>query len=178
MIDIQPDSPVPVHEQIATQIVAHVASGALKPGAALPEYRAFAQQLLTNPQGVAKAYADLEWEGVLRPSPAGMEITSDAAVICRIQQQHTARQRIRHAVRDGLACGLAEAEVRKAVEQELAAPPAPPPAPSVLPEVAKEPVRVSGHRDSQGIQVLPRQAGRGPAQPERPGGGDIRPARR
>jgi GntR family transcriptional regulator len=176
MIDIQPDSPVPVHDQITSQLVAQVASGALKPGAALPEYRAFAQQLLTNPQGVARAYADLEWEGVLWKAPTGgMEVTSDAAVICRLQQQHTAREHIRQAVRGGLAAGLAEAEVRRAVEQELAAPPAAVPS---SPEPAKEPVRVSGHRDSQGIQVLPRQAGRGPAQPERPGGSDIRPARR
>jgi GntR family transcriptional regulator len=181
MIDIQPDSPVPVHEQITSQIIAQVASGALPAGAGFPEYRAFAQQLVTNPQVVARAYDDLEWEGVLTKGPAGrMEVTSDAAVICRIRQQHTARQRLCQAVRDGLAAGLDEAAIRKAVDQELAdvaAPPARPLSPGEVPEVLKEP-HESGHRDSQGIQVLSRQKGRGPSQPDRPGGGHIRPARR
>ena len=85
MIDIQHDSPVPIHEQIAGQIRAHISSGALKPGAKLAEYRACAQELLTNPQAVARAYGDLEWEGALRKGPAGvMEVTAGAAAICRV----------------------------------------------------------------------------------------------
>ena len=62
MFDIQHDSPVPIHEQITSQIRAHVASGALKAGTVLAEYRAFAQELLTNPQVVARAYAELDGE--------------------------------------------------------------------------------------------------------------------
>jgi GntR family transcriptional regulator len=166
MIDIQPDSPVPVPEQITSQLTAQIASGALKAGAALPEYRAFAQQLLTNPQVVAKAYADLEWEGVLKKSPTGgMEVTADAAIICRIRQQRSARHRLGQAIREGLASGLGDTDIRQAVEQELA-------------NASKEPVHVSGHRDSQGIQVLSRQAGLGPAQPDRAPGSHIRPPRR
>jgi len=56
MFDIQHDSPVPIHEQLTTQIRMHIASGALKPGDTLLEYRAFAQKLLTNPQVVARAW--------------------------------------------------------------------------------------------------------------------------
>src|SRR5947209_2950067 len=59
MFDIQHDSPVPIHEQITSQLREHIASGALKPGARLPEYRDFAQELLANPQAVARAYSDL-----------------------------------------------------------------------------------------------------------------------
>ena len=64
MIDIQHDSPVAIHEQIIGQIMAHVASSTLKPGMRLREYRSFAQEMLTNPQVVARAYGDLEWLGV------------------------------------------------------------------------------------------------------------------
>jgi GntR family transcriptional regulator len=170
MFDIQPDSPVPVPEQITGQLIAHIASGALAGGAGLPEYRALAQQLLTNPQVVAKAYADLEWEGVLKKNPGGgMEVTLDAAVICRVRQQHAARQRLCQAVREGLARSLGEADIRQAVDQELALSP---------PETSKEPAHASGHRASQGIQVLSRQAGRGSAQPDRAPGSHIRPPRR
>ncbi len=55
MIDIQHDSPVPVHEQIAVQIMEHIATGGILAGVKLDEYRALAQALLTNPQVVARA---------------------------------------------------------------------------------------------------------------------------
>src|SRR5437762_1676959 len=131
MIDIQHDSPVPIHEQIAGQIRAHIASGALTDGARLAEYRACAQELLTNPQVVARAYADLEWEGVLKKSAAGgMEVTPAGAVICRDRLRATARERIRQSVAQGLAAGLAEADVVKAVDAELAAARLPPLSPA------------------------------------------------
>ena len=76
------------------RIVAEVAAGALKAGARLAEYRAFAQQLLTNPQAVARAYADLEWEGVLKKHPSGgMEVAPGADRICRLRLQDALNRR-------------------------------------------------------------------------------------
>jgi GntR family transcriptional regulator len=161
MIDVQPDSPVPVHEQITSQLLAAVGSGALAEGARLPEYRAFAQQLLTNPLAVVRAYADLEWEGVLRKHPAGgMEVTPGAAGVCRLRLQDAARQQIGQAVRHGLACGLHEADVRKAVEEALAAP-ARPLSPAELHTAIKKSAHASSHRDSQAIQDLSPHEGGG-----------------
>jgi GntR family transcriptional regulator len=155
MIDLQPDSPVPIHEQITNQIMAAVATGALKAGARLAEYRAFAQQLLTNPQAVARAYADLEWEGVLKKhSSGGMEVTPGAERICRLRLQDAARRGICQAVRQGQAYGLPEAEIHKAVEEALAAPPAPPLAATDLQTAIKNTAHASRHRDLQGIQDL------------------------
>src|SRR5438105_12022453 len=112
MFDIQHDSPVPIYEQLSGQIRAHVATGALKAGARLAEYRAFAQELLTNPLVVARAYGELEAEGVLRKcSGDAMEVTPGAALVCRVRLQDMARERIRHAVAQSLAFGLAETEV-------------------------------------------------------------------
>src|SRR4051795_13596780 len=99
MIDIQHDSPIPIHEQITGQLRAHIASGALKPGARLAEYRAYAQQLLTNPQVIARAYDELEEEGVLEADAAGnMEVTVGAVGICRHRLQEIACQHLRQAV--------------------------------------------------------------------------------
>ena len=158
MFDIQHDSPVPIHEQITGQIRAHVASGALKAGTRLAEYRSFAQALLANPQVVARAYDELEREGVLAKSPAGgMEVTAGATVICRVRLQDMGRERIRQAVAQSLALGLAESEIVKAVEQELAAGRAPPLPPNDLEKAIKKPTHERSHRDSQGIQDLSRQ---------------------
>lgn len=158
MIDIQHDSPVPIHEQIIGQLRAHIASGALQAGAKLPEYRAYAQELLTNPQAVARAYGDLEWEGVLKKERAGgMEVTGPAAHLCRIRLQDSARQRLREAIALGLGAGMAESEVVKTVSEALAAARAQPLSADEVRNAIQKPKHESSHRASTGIQVLPGQ---------------------
>jgi GntR family transcriptional regulator len=58
-------SGVPVYLQVAQQVKAAAASGALRPGDALPSVRALAEELRINRNTAAKAYAELESEGVL-----------------------------------------------------------------------------------------------------------------
>jgi GntR family transcriptional regulator len=58
-------SGVPVYLQVAQQVKAAAASGALRPGDALPSVRALAEELRINRNTVAKAYAELEIEGVV-----------------------------------------------------------------------------------------------------------------
>jgi GntR family transcriptional regulator len=158
MFDIQHDSPMPIHEQITSQIRAHVASGALKAGAVLAEYRAFAQELLTNPHVVSRAYADLEEEGVLKKGPAGtMVISANAAVICRGRLQDLARERIRQAIDLALASGLGDHDVAFAVERALAAAKAEPLTPDEILKAIKKPTHGHSDRDSQGIQDLSRK---------------------
>jgi len=159
MIDIQPDSPVPVHEQIAVQIMEHIATGGIPAGVKMDEYRALAQELLTNPQVVAQAYQNLEWDGILKTSRLGlMEVTANAAGICRAKLQEKARQGIRRAIGQGRAWGLDDDQLRKAVEEALAA--APPLSPAEISTSIKK-ANAPSHRDSQGIQILSGQKGRG-----------------
>ena len=163
MIDVQHDSPVPIHEQIVGQIMAHVASGTLRPGTRLREYREFAEELLTNPQVVARAYGDLEWLGVVKKTSDRLfEIASNAQFICRMRLQDLARKAIRDGVAKGLACGLTESDIDQAVRQELAAAKAPPVPPTELSQAIKKPTHESSHRDSQGIQDLSRKKSPGP----------------
>jgi Bacterial regulatory proteins, gntR family len=184
MFDIQHDSPVPIHEQITSQIRAHVASGALAAGAVLAEYRAFAQELLTNPQVVARAYADLQEEGVLAPfTPdpphpllgkggrggggsgeklvGGMAVTAAAGEICRARLRETAREQIRLVVGLGVAWGLDDVEIVKAVELALAASKVRPLSQDEILQAMKKPTYDSSHRASQGIQDLSRDKGPG-----------------
>src|SRR5579859_8030976 len=178
MIDIQHDSPVPIHEQITGQIRGHIASGALKAGARLAEYRALAQEVLANPQVVARAYADLLAEGVLAKCAAGtMEVTAGAAVICRVRLQDSARARLREAAAQALSAGLPEGEILSAVEQGLRAARAEPLTPGESATAIQKPKHDSSHRNSQGIQDLSRQKGAGPAEPDGADGGGVRPAR-
>ena len=55
----------PVYLQLVDQVRAASASGALRAGEALPSIRPLAEQLRVNRNTIAKAYAELESQGVI-----------------------------------------------------------------------------------------------------------------
>jgi len=55
----------PVYLQLVEQVMAAVASGALRPGEPLPSIRPLAEQLRVNRNTIAKAYGELEHQGVI-----------------------------------------------------------------------------------------------------------------
>ena len=55
----------PVYLQVVDQIKLAAASGALQPGEPLPSIRPLAEQLRVNRNTIAKAYAELESQGVI-----------------------------------------------------------------------------------------------------------------
>ncbi|MGH7953519.1 MAG: GntR family transcriptional regulator [Limisphaerales bacterium] len=59
-------SGTPVYLQLVEQIRYAAASGALKTGEPLPPIRAFAEELRVNRNTVAKAYSELESQGVIQ----------------------------------------------------------------------------------------------------------------
>ena len=58
-------SGIPVYLQIVQQVKAAAASGTLRTGDALPSVRALAEELRINRNTAARAYAELEAEGVI-----------------------------------------------------------------------------------------------------------------
>ena len=58
-------SGVPVYLQLIEQVKHAIDVGALRPGEQLPAIRRVAEDLVINPNTVAKAYRDLEHEGVI-----------------------------------------------------------------------------------------------------------------
>ena len=57
-IQVNRESDIPIHEQIAAQIVLQIGSGALRPEDALPSVRALARQLGIHRNTVIQAYRD------------------------------------------------------------------------------------------------------------------------
>ena len=55
----------PVYLQVVDQVKAAAASGAVRPGESLPSIRPLAEDLRVNRNTVAKAYAELESQGVI-----------------------------------------------------------------------------------------------------------------
>ena len=58
-IRISKESEVPLRQQLAEQIVFHIATGKLKPGQALPSVRELARRLKIHHNTVSEAYQDL-----------------------------------------------------------------------------------------------------------------------
>ena len=68
---ISASSGVPVYLQLEQQIRHAIAAGVLRAGDALPSTRRTAANLRINPNTVARAFQNLEREGVIRTVPGG-----------------------------------------------------------------------------------------------------------
>ena len=68
---ISASSGVPVYLQLEQQIKQAIASSLLRPGDALPSTRRTAAELRINPNTVARAFQNLEREGIIRTVPGG-----------------------------------------------------------------------------------------------------------
>ena len=69
LIQLNFKSGKPVYLQVVDQIKAAAASGGLRAGEPLPSIRPLAEQLRINRNTVAKAYAELENQGVIQTIP-------------------------------------------------------------------------------------------------------------
>jgi GntR family transcriptional regulator len=58
-------SRTPIYRQLMDQIRQAVARGRLRPGSRLPSVRVLSRELVVNPNTIARAYTELEREGVL-----------------------------------------------------------------------------------------------------------------
>ena len=69
MLQINFKSGKPVYLQVVDQIKSAAASGALQPGEPLPSIRPLAEELRVNRNTIAKAYGELESQGVIETLP-------------------------------------------------------------------------------------------------------------
>ena len=69
LIQLNFKSGKPVYLQVVDQVKAAAASGALRTGEPLPSIRPLAEQLRVNRNTVAKAYTELEGQGVIETVP-------------------------------------------------------------------------------------------------------------
>ncbi len=78
-IHVSTSSGVPIYLQIMRQIEQMISAGRLEPGQELPPIRSLAQQLIINPNTVARAYRDLEQRGVLRSKQGAGTFVAESA---------------------------------------------------------------------------------------------------
>jgi GntR family transcriptional regulator len=86
---------VPIYVQLMRQIKYLVSSGRLAADEQLPPVRKLAEQLLVNPNTVARAYRELENEGVVSiRQGAGVFVADGGSPLARREQQRMLNERI------------------------------------------------------------------------------------
>lgn len=120
ILNLNPNSGVPVYLQLMEQVKYAVATGALRPGDQLPGLRKLAESLVINPNTVAKAYRELEHEGIIElRHGSGAFITERAVASTSTEVMRRAEHMAKDLVRHLLDSGLTEEEIRRLVEAAL-----------------------------------------------------------
>jgi GntR family transcriptional regulator len=117
-IHIQAQGGVPIYLQVMQQIKYLVASGRLQPGDELPSIRTLAEQLIVNPNTIARAYRELETAGVVeKRRTAGTFVAEAGSPLARKERLRLLRQRVDQLLVEAFQMGFALDEVLKLVEQ-------------------------------------------------------------
>jgi GntR family transcriptional regulator len=114
-------SGVPIYLQLMEQVKHAIETGALKPGDQLPGIRPLAEELVMNPNTVAKAYRELEHEGVIELRHGAGAFVAGQARARRVTEAIRAGQGIvATAVERLRSRGVSDEEIRRLFEAELA----------------------------------------------------------
>ena len=116
-----PASGVPLYLQLMEQVKHGIETGALRSGDQLPGIRPLAEELVINPNTVAKAYRELEHEGVIElRQGAGAFVAKNASVAKVTEKLRAGQQIVTDAIDRLRARGVTDEEIRRLVEAELA----------------------------------------------------------
>jgi GntR family transcriptional regulator len=116
-----PSSGVPIYLQLMEQVKHAVETGAVRPGEQLPGIRPLAEELVINPNTVAKAYRELEHEGVIElRHGAGAFVSANASPKKLTDKLRAAQDIVSSAVERLHARGVTDEEIRRLFEAELA----------------------------------------------------------
>jgi DNA-binding transcriptional regulator YhcF (GntR family) len=111
-----------VYDQIVRQVKFAVADGALGTGEMVPSVRELARELAINPNTVARAYRQLQDDGVLETvRGTGLSVTGAARRQCQSERTKLIRVRLRLVLEEALRSGLDASEIEKLIAAELAA---------------------------------------------------------
>jgi GntR family transcriptional regulator len=111
-----------VYDQIVRQVKFAVADGALRSGDMVPSVRELARELAINPNTVARAYRQLQDDGVLEAvRGTGLSIAAAARRQCQAERTKLIRVRLRLVLEEALHSGLDTDDIEGLMKEELAA---------------------------------------------------------
>lgn len=94
-IHVSPSDGVPIYQQVVNQIRYLAASGRLEAGEQLPPVRKLAEQVLVNPNTIARAYRELEQAGIIESRQgSGSFIAQRVSPLSRRERTRVLNERI------------------------------------------------------------------------------------
>lgn len=121
LVDLNPSDGRPIYSQIADRVTFAVAAGVLRPGELVPSVRELSKQLVVNPNTVARAYRDLQDEGLLEPvRGTGLQVAEGAVTKCRHSRREFVRARLRAALDDARCSAMDAGEIETILHDEWA----------------------------------------------------------
>jgi GntR family transcriptional regulator len=115
-----PATGVPLYLQLMEQVKHAIETGALRPGDQLPGIRPLAEELVINPNTVAKAYRELEHDHVIELRHGAGAFVSDNGRSKKLTDTVKAGQALVGATVARLrARGVTDDEIRRLFEAEL-----------------------------------------------------------
>jgi GntR family transcriptional regulator len=119
---IDPHNGLAIYDQIVRQIKFAVAGGVLKSGEMIQSVRELARELAINPNTIARAYRQLQADGVLEPvRGTGLEVATGAAERCRSERLKLIRARVRQVLIEAKQSRLEPQALRDLIEKEMRA---------------------------------------------------------
>ena len=116
-----PASGVPIYLQLMEQVKHAIETGALRAGEQLPGIRPLAEELVINANTVAKAYRELEHQGVIElRHGAGAFVSANGRPTKATEKLRAGQTVVSDAVRKLRARGVTDDEIRRLFEAELA----------------------------------------------------------
>jgi GntR family transcriptional regulator len=120
LFHINPSSGVPIYLQIENQVKNAIATGALARGGALPPVRKVAAQLGINPNTAARAYQNLERDGVIATAAGGgTRVAENGTGLLKSEKLRRLKPYARQIAVEGAQLRLSDEDILKAVQSEL-----------------------------------------------------------
>jgi len=120
LFHVNPSSGVPIYLQIETQVKNAIAAGALRADQALPSVRKLAAELGINPNTAARAYQNLERDGVISTVPGGGTYVADNVPrFLKSEKLRRLQPYARQIAVEGAQLCLTDEEILRAVQGEL-----------------------------------------------------------
>ncbi|MEZ6091154.1 MAG: GntR family transcriptional regulator [Pirellulaceae bacterium] len=120
LFTVDPSNGVAIYSQIVRQIKFAIAEQTLRPGQLLPSVRQLSQQLTVNPNTVARAFQQLQSEGIIETLRGqGVIVCKGAMQACRKQRQQLIAERIEGVLVEALHSGIEADEIEQIVRKKL-----------------------------------------------------------
>jgi GntR family transcriptional regulator len=121
LLDLNTGDGRPIYGQIADRVKFAVAGGVLRAGDLVPSVRELSKQLVVNPNTVARAYRDLQSEGLLESVRGmGLQVAEGAVERCRSDRREIVRQRLRSAIEDARQSSMDPVDIAVILREEWA----------------------------------------------------------